>query len=79
METVENKLIATDYRKFEDIAFTNCKFTYQGGQPPELINCSFTNCQWVFEGNALNTLNLLKSFGGTKEGQKLVKKDFLRF
>ena len=76
---VENKLLETDYRKFEYLDFVDCRFTFKGGEPPSFKQCSFTNCEWIFEGPARNALNLLRSFGETEEAQRMIVNTFLGF
>jgi hypothetical protein len=45
---------------FIDCEFRNAQMVYSGGPQPGLANCRFTASQFVFEGEAANTVNLLR-------------------
>ncbi len=49
-----------DGNGFFDCEFKNAQLVYSGGAHPNLSNCKFTASQFVFEGEAANTMNLLR-------------------
>ncbi len=51
---------ALDGNSFFNCEFRNAQMVYRGGVQPSLSNCKFTASQFVFEGEAANTMNLLR-------------------
>lgn len=49
-----------DGNTFVDCEFKNAQLVYRGGPHPGLTNCKFTESRFVFEGEAGNTVNLLR-------------------
>lgn len=49
-----------DGNSFTDCEFKDAQLVYGGGAHPQLVNCRFTASRFVFEGEAANTMNLLR-------------------
>lgn len=53
--------IKLDGKTFTEIAFENANLVFEGGQPPNFINCTFTQTNFSFEGPAGNTVHFLRA------------------
>lgn len=63
-----NQSVELDGNEFYACEFKNCKLTYRGGQPPNIVDCSFNGFQINFEGCAATTLAFMSTLyhGGFK-------------
>lgn len=54
-------VIKLDGATYRDCEFVDAQLTYEGGTPPNFINCRFTNSNFSFVGSAGNTVNFLRA------------------
>jgi len=57
-----------DGSTFENVQFKDAQLFYSGSQPPRFENCGFDNTTVEFRGQALNTLNFIKSMAPSGTG-----------
>ena len=68
----ENKTLSgpidLDASRFENVKFDAAHLQYSGGPPPQFANCAFNETTVEFHGQALNTLNFIKSMAPSDTG-----------
>ncbi len=52
--------IKLDGKTFTDIQFVDAQLVYDGGLPPNFVNCRFQNSNFTFDKEAGNTCNFLR-------------------
>ena len=67
-QTYNGITILLDGSSFERCVFNDCRMIYQGGEPPQLVNCTFKGSNFGMDGPAANTLAFLNAMyhGGMK-------------
>jgi uncharacterized protein YjbI with pentapeptide repeats len=53
--------IKLDGKTFKDVSFQQAQLIYEGGLPPNFVNCTFEAASFVFEGAAGNTTNFMRA------------------
>jgi uncharacterized protein YjbI with pentapeptide repeats len=53
--------VRLDGATFRDCEFIDARLVYDGGTPPNFINCRFTNTNFTFQEAAGNTVNFLRA------------------
>ena len=59
-----DKTVHLDDTLFVECLFEDCLLVFGGGMC-DWRNCRFSNCRVTLEGNAFNTVQILKAFGYT--------------
>jgi len=66
-QVISNKTLVLDGSQFIDCTLIRCTLKYNGGIVI-LKGTSVSNCTWQFGGQALNTVELLKTLGALRSG-----------
>lgn len=64
-QVISNKTLVMDGSQFIDCTLIRCTLKYSGGIVI-LKGTSVNNCTWDFSGQALNTVELLKTLGALR-------------
>lgn len=68
--------VAIDGNQYDYCNFSRATLIYSGGSPPSLRNCDLSESQLVFEGEAANTMVMLRSMAEPGSGfSKLILKE----
>jgi hypothetical protein len=54
-------IVRLDGNTFRDCEFVDARLIFEGGLPPNFINCRFTNSSFTFQEAAGNTVNFLRA------------------
>jgi hypothetical protein len=65
-------IIRLDGATFRDCEFVDARLLFEGGTPPNFINCRFTNTHFAFEGAAGNTVNFLRAMAPPQSNMREV-------
>jgi hypothetical protein len=66
-QVITGKTLVLDGSQFLDCTLIRCILKYNGGIVI-LKGTSVSNCSWEFSGQALNTVELLKTLGALRSG-----------
>ena len=59
-QTIKGR-VKLDGKTFTDCEFVDAQLAYDGGLPPNFVNCRFTNSNFAFVEAAGNTVNFLRA------------------
>jgi hypothetical protein len=60
-QTFTGQRIVIDGHRYENCTFKNCDVVFQGGPPPNFLNCHFDAPQFSFDGPAASTVLFIRS------------------
>ncbi len=77
-QTFKDQNVDLDRNEFIGCEFVNCKFVYNGGIPPNMVNCKIDKFNLSFHNEARNTLALITNVyhGLGAGGKKLIEDTF---
>jgi hypothetical protein len=64
--------VRLDGNTFRDCEFVDARLIYEGGAPPNFINCRFTNSNFAFQEAAGNTVNFLRAMAQPQSNMREV-------
>lgn len=59
-QTIQGR-VKLDGKTFTDCEFVDAQLVYDGGLPPNFINCRFSNSNFTFDKEAGNAVNFLRA------------------
>ncbi len=65
-------MVRLDGATFRDCEFVDARLIFEGGLPPNFINCRFTNSHFAFQEAAGNTVNFLRAMAPPQSNMREV-------
>lgn len=63
--------VPLDGRTFRDCVFVDATLLFDGGTPPNFVNCRFERSRFGFGGPAQNTVNFLRAMAPARTGMRM--------
>lgn len=70
-QTIQGR-VKLDGKTFTECTFENAQMIYDGGVPPQFINCRFNASQFVFDKEAGNTTNFLRAMANPQSNMRQI-------
>jgi hypothetical protein len=64
--------VRLDGKTFTDCEFVDAQLLYEGGTPPNFVNCRFQNSNFTFDKEAGNTVNFLRAMANPQSNMRAV-------
>ena len=70
-QTIKGR-VKLDGKTFADCVFQDAQLVFDGGLPPNFINCRFNNTNFAFDKEAGNTVNFLRAMANPQSNMRQV-------
>jgi hypothetical protein len=64
--------VKLDGKTFTDCEFVDAQLLYEGGLPPNFINCRFDNSNFMFDKEAGNTVQFLRAMANPQSNMRSI-------
>jgi hypothetical protein len=70
-QTIQGR-VKLDGKTFTDCEFVDAQLVFDGGSPPNFVNCRFNNTSFTFDKEASNAVNFLRAMAHPNSNMRQV-------